>query len=319
MDRKSLLIPTLVPGPDPEFDPEFALPRDEHPDWAVDQFVKHYGPGPHPGTGTEQSAHAGGQLSLSPEMFGPDPPTPKTKITYSVANVHGFFDLGPAGQEERIQEAQSLFGRPPSALLVGEFYDEDKLAIRHAVAAFEEEFGTEALPDEIEFRLDRSHDGSMAWVQPFEADHVIYINDVVWNDDFEMDTWIGHLLEQPYDNAQGDALVEIASKGFEADPYATNFTSKMATVFHELVHASSKYMGWNDWQPHTLPHYNPPWFANQVTADDPSLPSAYASVSRAEFLAEALTDVWLNRDEAAPISKQTYDEFKRLVAEGPRS
>lgn len=72
-DTSHLLIPVWVPGQDdPEFDPEWALPRDEHPDFE-DELAKHYGPGAHPGTGSPQAVH--GRGGHRGRISGPVSPT----------------------------------------------------------------------------------------------------------------------------------------------------------------------------------------------------------------------------------------------------
>lgn len=95
-DTSHLLIPVWVPGQDdPEFDPEWALPRDEHPDFE-EELEKHYGPGPHPGTGTEQAVHGrstnriGGPVSTAASDTLHAPPRLSTKLADPATPFEGY-------------------------------------------------------------------------------------------------------------------------------------------------------------------------------------------------------------------------------------
>ena len=257
---------------------------------------KHYGPGPHPGTGTPQAVHGYGvQSQLSDEIFGPEPPTPRTKLVYTVEDWAG---LTPVQQ----------LRRPPAPSQP--LTEEDEMIVRHAVLAWENFAGPGTLPDTLEIKLSAENDSSMAWVVPGNPDlqNVLHINDLVWNDALEFDTYMERIYDEYWMFAAGDLFTT-------GDPDGDEFTLRVSTLFHEVAHLAAMHQGWNfDYWPEELPHYDPEWYEFELSASDESLPSGYATLNKYEYFAEAMSDYWVNGENAAPLSKKTYEVFKELTS-----
>lgn len=279
----------------------------------ADFIVKHYGPGPHPGTGTEQSVHGdrGTQPQLHDTLFGEEPPNPETRLKFTYDEEKRRF------AEANASNWSNLFGRSHPALQLAEFGIEDQLVVRHAVEAWEQ-FAPGTLPEEVEFRVSTSPDGepALAWVDidvP-STENVVFINDELWNDDDIMDDQIGMLMTDPTILSAADEIIDNHTSG---EYGAGTFTMKTAAIFHELAHVASKHQGWakghgRNW-PVELPYYSESWYPEMVFDDDPSIPSTYALSHPAEFFAEAMVDVWLNGADAAPLSHHSFKVFKELT------
>lgn len=298
---------------------ELIWPGDHLPEWGwfpgglqvekgYSPYAKHYGPGPHPGTGTPQTEHASDrQPQLSDKLFGEKPPTPITNLSFSIHEEPG--DL--AHLTERDKRLERYTSREDGV----EWTEEDCMLVRHAVEDFER-FLPGALPEDLEFRIGRDEPATMAWVLA-DQPSIVWVNEESFLDVYKAERFSG--VDPP--NLVAHEVFWDTLERPEADTEDGVWAVKQAAIFHELVHvaASSRNIGifgqlGHRW-PAQLPYYGPEWFQEQLRVGDPRLPSNYAVDSKAEFLAEALSEYWYQGDDASEISKTTYQVFRQIVEE----
>lgn len=231
---------------------------------APNEFTKHYGPGPHPGTGTPQSIH--GQGRSTGTTFSYDP------------------NLLP----DRRSKIEQLFGDD----------------LRRAIAKFNEVFPG-ALGKHIEVH------GAEAIALIWDRDGFAYVNrlhqDRIYiNEDYPRYAYFTAAIEQRDYLA---AFKQVGGKLESGEMSSDDLEERM--LFHELAHSAALKAGdaegGEGW-----PYYGPPWYSDTVSPDSPSLPSRYATRSRAEFIAEALTD-YAYSEHPVPISLTVARKLKEAV------
>jgi hypothetical protein len=88
-------------------------------------------------------------------------------------------------------------------------------------------------------------------------------------------------------------------------------------VFHELAHIAEARL--NQEHPdldfnEVFPSYKSTWYPQRLPETHPAVPSPYSTDSPKEYFAEALTDAFFNREEAAPLSQWTALQLEDLLA-----
>lgn len=273
-------------------------------------FSKHYGPGPHPGTGSSQDIHGegGGGVGTMERLPGmEDVPVERMTLKEEFPTAT-YFDSDGKPLDHFEENAMVVWQGVKSEVEVygNDLLEEDVLIALRAFRDFESRYPG-FLPSgvEIAFQPFGPADGTPAnaWVEPVgNAAHIVQVNGPLWEDEPIVDDYPPNVMT---------GIRAMHEEGYDFDRY------RQLIIFHELAHVGGANQGWVPefgW-PTDLPYYGPAWYPEQVLGKDPSLPSMYATEHPAEFFAEALADVYIRGDEAAPLSGRTHRWLVRHLVE----
>lgn len=241
------------------------------------EFAKHYGPGPHPGTGTPQSIHAPAS-TLDPDASTLDDTV--VEGNHSTMTISG--DRSP-GMDEIISNAFLHFDDKFPGLLPPD--------VRAVVLP----------PDEVPFEAGEA----AAWVHMSEP--------TLWVNPHQVGTAAAMNIFQDRAHDSHMAIFKLMSAlEDQLTPMKLANTLYEGVVFHELAHIATQNMDRDLWQ--ELPYYSAAWYPEQVAPGDPSLPSDYAAMTgdANEFFAEAVMD-WAYSPEPAPLSTLTAELLRERL------